>query len=141
VIEVVQFASAEAFDVTGIAKEGSYTHRLALERPPSRVEYETNAVNVTVEIAREELQRQFVKVPVQLVGATRGSVTPAEVDVSVEGPPEVVRTLRPDQIVPTADLHAAGLNTTSPGSAKVPVAVQLNDCRATAQPGLVVARW
>jgi hypothetical protein len=141
VVEVVQFANAEAFDVTGISREGVYTHTLALERPPVRVEYETKTVTVKVEIAHEELQRTFVKVPVQLVGATRGSVTPPEVDVKVEGPPDVVRSLRSDQIVPTADLRAAGVNAALPGSAKVPVTVELSGCRAAVQPEMVVVRW
>jgi len=141
VVEVVQFATADAFDVTGLAREGPHARTLALERPPARVEFDTKTVNVTVDIAREEMQRPFVKIPVQLVGAVRGSVTPAEVDVTVQGPPEVVRALRPDQIVPTADLHAAGVNAGAPGSAKVPVTVQLTGCRAVVQPEIVVARW
>jgi YbbR-like protein len=141
VVEVVQFANAEAFDVSGLSREGSFVHTLALERPPVRVEYETKTVSVTVQIAREELQRSFVKVPVQLVGAAHGTVAPSEVDVKVEGPPEVVRSLRSDQIIPTADLHALGVNTATPGSAKVPVTVELSGCRAAVQPGAVVARW
>jgi YbbR domain-containing protein len=141
VVEVMQFASAEAFDVGGLAREGSYSHMLALERPPARVEFETKSVNVKVEIAHEESQRRFVKLPVQLVGVTRGSLTPAEVDVTVTGPPDVVQTLRSDQIVPTADLRAAGVNTTAAGSARVPITVQVTGCKATLLPEVVVARW
>ena len=96
---------------------------------------------MTIEVAREEMQRVFVKVPVQLVGVARGAVTPAEVDVKVEGPPEVVRALRPDPIVPTVDLRSAGVSTATPGSTKLPVLVELESCRATVQPQLVVARW
>jgi hypothetical protein len=141
VVEVVQFANVEAFDVGGLAREGTYSHMLALERPPARVEFETKTVNVKIEIEREESQRRFVKVPVQLVGAARGSVTPAEVDVTVSGAPDIVQTLRSDQIVPTADLHAAGLNTTIAGSARVPITVQVTGCRAVVLPDVVVARW
>jgi hypothetical protein len=141
VVEVVQVANAEAFDVGALAKEGTYSHILALERPPARVEFDMKTVNVKVEIAREEGQRRFVKVPVQLVGAARGSVTPAEIDVTVEGPPDVVESLRPDQIVPMVDLRAAGVNTAAPGSARVPITVQVTGCRSVVLPEVVVARW
>jgi YbbR-like protein len=141
VVDVVQFARAEAFDVTGLDKEGRYDHILGLDRPPARVEFETQTVTVTVEVAREELQRIFVKVPVQLVGIPRGVLTPAEVDVKVEGPPELVRALRPEQVVPTVDLRAAGVPLTSPGSARLPVVIGLEGCRAAAQPQMVVIRW
>jgi hypothetical protein len=141
VVDVVQFARAEAFDVTGSAKEGVYERSLPLDRPPGRVEFETQTVTVKVEIAREELQRVFVKVPVQVVGVARGTVTPTEVDVRIEGPPDLVRSLRTDQVVPTVDLHSSGVNTQVPGSAKLPVMVELEGCRAGAQPQTVVVRW
>jgi YbbR domain-containing protein len=141
VIDVVQYARAEAFDVTGLQKEGEYQRTVAIDRPPSRVEFETQTATVKVEIAREELQRLFVKIPVQLVGLARGAVTPAEVDVRVEGPPEIVRALRTDQIVPTVDPKAAGANVTTPGSAKLEVKVELEQCKATIQPQIVVVRW
>jgi YbbR-like protein len=141
VVEVVQVANAEAFDVGGLSREGTYSHILALERPPARVEFDSKTVNVKVEIAREERQRRFVKVPVQLVGAARGTVTPSEIDVTVDGPPDVVESLRADQIVPTADLRAAGVNTSTPGSARLPVTVQVTGCRAVVLPEVVVARW
>jgi YbbR domain-containing protein len=141
VVDVVQFARAEALDVTGLSKEGSYERTLPLDRPPDRVAFETQTVTVKVEIAREEMQRIFVKVPVQLIGVARGTTTPPEVDVRVEGPPDLVKSLRPEQVVPTVDLHSAGVNTQSAGSAKLPVMVELEACRATVQPQTVVVRW
>jgi hypothetical protein len=141
VVDVVQFARAEAIDVTGLAKEGTYERVLPLDRPPGQVEFETQTVTVKVEIAREELQRIFVKVPVQLLGVARGTTTPPEVDVRIEGPPDLVRSLRTDQVVPTVDLHSSGVNTQSAGSAKLPVMVELEGCRATVQPQTVVVRW
>jgi YbbR domain-containing protein len=141
VVDVVQFARAEAFDVSGIAKEGSYDRALPLDRPPARVQYESPTVTVRVEIGHEELHRDFAKVPVQVVGVPRGTVVPAEVTVRVEGPPEIVRSLAPEQVVPTIDLHAAGVNTAQPGSAKLPVSVELEGCRATVQPQTAVVRW
>jgi len=141
VVDVVQFARADPFDITGINKEGPVDRSVAVERPPARVEFERQTVTVTVTLAREELQRTFVKVPVQLVGVPRGVVTPADVDIRVEGPPEVVRALRPEQIVPTVDLRSQAMNTAAPGSAKLPVTVELEGCRASVQPQVVVVRW
>jgi hypothetical protein len=96
---------------------------------------------VKVEVAREELQRIFVKVPVQVVGVPRAVLSPAEVDVKVEGPPELVRSLRPEQVVPTVDLRSSGLTLTSPGSGRLPIVVGLEGCQVTAQPQMVVVRW
>lgn len=141
VIDVVQFARAEAFDVTGLAKEGSYDRNLPLDRPPARVEYESPTVTVRVEIGHEELRRDFAKVPVQIVGVPRGTVVPAEVTVRVEGPPDIVRALTPEQVVPTIDLHSAGVNPSQSGSAKLPIMVELDGCRATVQPQTAVVRW
>ncbi|HMI89063.1 MAG TPA: YbbR-like domain-containing protein [Polyangiaceae bacterium] len=140
-VDVVQFARVAPFDVTGLDQEKIHEHVLALDRPPPRVEFTTQIVTVKVEVAREEMQRIFVKVPVQVVGVPRGVLSPAEVDVKVDGPPELVRTLRPEQVVPTVDLRSAGLTLTSPGSARLPVVVGLEGCRASVQPQMVVVRW
>jgi hypothetical protein len=140
-VDVVQFARAAPFDVTGLDQEKAHEHVLALDRPPPRVEFETQIVTVKVEVAREELQRIFVKVPVQAVGVTRAVLSPNEVDVKVEGPPELVRSLRTEQVVPTVDLRAAGVTVTSPGSARLAAVVGLEGCRATVQPQMVVVRW
>jgi hypothetical protein len=141
VAEVLQYARADAFDVAGIQKEGLYDRTLAIDRPPTRIEYDTQTAVVRIEVAREQIQRIFVKVPVQVVGTARGSAVPVEVDVRVEGPPELVRSLRAEQIVPTVDLKAAGVNLAAPGSAKLEVSVQIDQCRSTVTPKLVVTRW
>jgi hypothetical protein len=140
-VDVVQFARAAPFDVTGLDQEKEHEHVLAIDRPPPRVEFETQIVTVKVEVAREELQRIFVKVPVQAVGVARAVLSPNEVDVKVEGPPDLVRALRTEQVVPTVDLRSSGLTITSPGSARLPVIVGLEGCRATVQPQMVVVRW
>jgi hypothetical protein len=140
-VDVVQFARAAPFDVTGLDQEKEHEHVLAIDRPPPRVEFETQIVTVKVEVAREELQRIFVKVPVQAVGVPRAVLSPNEVDVKVEGPPDLVRALRTEQVVPTVDLRSSGLTITSPGSARLPVVVGLEGCRATVQPQMVVVRW
>ena len=140
-VDVVQFARAAPFDVTGLDQEKEHEHVLGIDRPPPRVEFETQIVTVKVEVAREELQRIFVKVPVQAVGVPRAVLSPAEVDVKVEGPPELVRSLRPEQVVPTVDLRSSGIALTSPGSGRLPVVVGLEGCRASVQPQMIVVRW
>ena len=140
-VDVVQFARVAPFDVTGLDQEKAHEHVLAIDRPPPRVEFETQIVSVKVEVAREEMQRIFVKVPVQAVGVPRAVMSPNEVDVKVEGPPELVRSLRPEQVVPTVDLRSSGYTLTSPGSGRLPVVVGLEGCRASVQPQMVVVRW
>jgi hypothetical protein len=141
VVEVLQYARADAFDVTGIHKEGIYDRTLAIDRPPTRVDYDTRTALVRIEVAREQMQRVFVKVPVEILGIARGSTTPPDVDVRVEGPPDLVRSLRPEQIVPTVDLKAASVNLTAAGAAMVEVAVRLEQCSAIVTPKLVKVRW
>ena len=94
VVDVVQFARAEAFDVTGIAKEGSEDRSPPARSPPARVEYATPTVKVRIEIGHEELRRDFAKVPVQVVGVARGVVVPAEVTFASRVRPDIVRSLR-----------------------------------------------
>jgi hypothetical protein len=77
-VETMQYARAEALDVTGIAKEGEIERSRTIEHAPSLVELESPTATVKVEIGREEMQRVFVKVPVQIVGATRGTVSPPD---------------------------------------------------------------
>jgi len=71
-VDVVQFARAAPFDVTGLDQEKAHEHVLAIDRPPPRVEFETQIVTIKVEVAREEMQRIFDKLPVQVVGVPRG---------------------------------------------------------------------
>jgi YbbR domain-containing protein len=140
-VETMQYARVEPFDVTGLAREGDYERTLPIERPQSRVELESPTAQVKVEIAREELQRVFTKVPVQIVGAARGTVTPPDVDVRVEGPPEIVKALRADQVVPTVDVRSgAGAPPVQP-PARLPVSAEIERCRVTLQPKVVVVRW
>ena len=71
VVEVVQVARAEPFTSRVSPKRGSHQRSLPLDWPPSRVTFASATVTVTIEVAREEMQRVFVKVPVQLVGVAR----------------------------------------------------------------------
>lgn len=138
-VEPIQFARADAFDVTNLSQAGTFTRTLAIDRPPARVTYDVQSVSAKVEIARETLTRRFVKVPVEVVGTHRASVSPKEVDVEVKGPPEVVNLLRPSQIVPVVEL--TGQNLSAPGSVLAPVKVELEGVAAQVIPHKVTVRW
>jgi YbbR domain-containing protein len=141
VVESMQYVRVEAFDVTGLGREGEEPRTLAIEHPPPLVDIDSPTVQVKVEIAREQLQRAFVKVPVQIVGASHGTVMPQYVDVQVEGPPDVVRALRPDQVVPTVDVGASGATPPPTSPARLPVSADVERCKVTVQPKMVVVRW
>jgi len=138
-VEPIQFARADAFDVTNLNQAASFTRTLGIDRPPARVSYDAQTVSARIEIARETLNRRFVKVPVEVVGPARATVSPKEVDVEVKGPPEAVNLLRPSQIVPIVDL--TGANLAAPGSTVAPVKVELEGITAQVIPHKVTVRW
>ena len=106
----MQHARADAFDVTGLTA-GKYTRQLAIDRPAGRVTYDVPSVSATVEIGREVVERPFTRVPVAVIGHASAKAQPAEVDVRLTCPPEVVRALRPEQIVPRVEVDRAGAST------------------------------
>jgi hypothetical protein len=134
---VVQHARADAFDVTGLTA-GSYTRQLqlAIDRP-GRLAYDASSVSATVEIGREVTERLFSRVPVALLGHANAKAQPAEVDVRLTCPPEVVRALRPEQIVPR--VQAAGA--ADHGSEAEPVELTIDQCEVHMTPSTVIARW
>ena len=135
-VAVLQHVRADAFDVKGLT-DGLYPRQLAVERPP-RVEFiEPASVIVTAEIARELAERLFPKLPVVVVGPAKGKTTPGEVDVQLVCPPEVVRGLRPEQVVPRVEVTSKEAT----GSQSLPVLVKLDRCEAYPRPKEVVARW
>ena len=143
-VEVMQFARLAAFDVSGLS-EGVYRRRIAIDDPPSRVAYtDPQSATVTVSIARRVSEVKFAKRPVVVVGATQAVVSPREVDVTVTGPPEVVRALREEQIVPRANLIGVeGLDVKQErhGSASVKVSVDVANAETEIQPPSVTVKW
>jgi hypothetical protein len=66
------------------------------------------------------------------------------VDVTVTGPPEVVRALRAEQVVPRADLtklSGVDLKTDKHGSAEVRLTAELAHAEAELQPPTVTVKW
>lgn len=135
-VMLIQRARADAFDVTGLT-EGKYSRQLAIDRPPGRVTFDAPSVAASVEIGREVAERPFTKVPVAVIGHTNAKAQPAEVDVRLACPPEVVRALRPEQIVPRVQVAA----TTEHGSDALPVQLVIDQCEVHVVPPSVIVRW
>jgi hypothetical protein len=136
-VMVLQHVRADAFDVRGLT-EGVYPRRLAIERSGSpRVTIEPTSVIVTAEVTREVAERVFQKLPVAVVGPPKGKTQPAEVDVRLVCPPDIVRSLRPEQIVPQVEVTSKEPS----GSQSLAVQVRIDKCDAYVIPREVVARW
>lgn len=132
----LQHARADAFDVNGLT-EGVYPRHLALDKPPGRVTFDTGNVLVTTEITREEVERPFPKLGVVVVGQPKAKTQPAEVDVRLVCPPEILRALRPEQVVPRVEERS----TAATGSESLPVIVEVDKCEAHVMPAAVIVRW
>ncbi len=136
-VMVLQHVRTDAFDVRGIAAAGQYPRQLALESPNPRLKLDPARVVVTADVTREVAERVFQRVPVVVVGPAKGRALPSEVDVRLVCPPELVRSLRPEQIVP----HVNVTSKDPAGSASLPIVVQLPNCEAFTTPRDAVARW
>lgn len=135
-VMVLQFIRADAFDVRGLT-EGTYPRNLAVERSNPRLKIEPTTVVVTAEITREVAERVFQKLPVAIVGIPKGKSTPPDVDVRLVCPPDIVRSLRPEQIVPQVEVTSKD----PAGSASLPVRVRIDKCDAYVIPKEVVVHW
>jgi hypothetical protein len=140
-IEVMQFLRLAAFDVSGLS-EGVHKRRVALDPPPTRVAVQgpMNAL-VTVTIARRVSEMRFASRPVEVIGIPGAHVVPRLVDVTVVGPPEVVRALRPEQVVPRATIPEDQRSKDKHGSAALKVTVDLISAEFEVQPPSVTVRW
>jgi len=135
-VVVLQHARADAFDVTGLT-EGTYTRQLAIDRPLARVVYDTQSVSATLEIAREVIERPFTKVPVAVLGHANAKAQPPDVDVRLSCPPEVVRSLRPEQVLPRVQVTSSAEH----GSDALPVAIAIDQCVVHVTPPSIIVRW
>lgn len=142
-VEVMQFARLAAFDVSGLS-EGVYRRRIAIDSPPSRTSYiGPQSAMVTVTIARRVSEAKFAKRAVEVIGVPSGITRPRTVDVTLIGAPEVVRSLRAEQVVPTVDLGKANINLKEQphGSLMLPVHVDIANAQAEVQPPQVDVKW
>ena len=134
-VMVLQHARAEAFDVHGLT-DGVYRRELAIDKHVG-LKYDVSEIKVTAEITREIVERPFTKLAVAVVGPPKGRTQPAEVDVRLICPPEVLRGLRPEQVVPTVEVKSKDAS----GSVSLPVVVNVDKCEAHVTPANVVVRW
>ena len=139
-VDVLQFARAAPFDVTGLT-EGTFRRALAIDRPPKLVEYDVETANATVEIARELLTKQLTGLKVEVVGLPRATTTPKLVTVKITGPAEELNQLLPEAVVPRVEPKAANLDTSVPGSAYLDVLVDVPRARVEASPPRVLVKW
>ncbi len=143
-VETMQFVRLAAFDVSGLT-EGVYRRPIAIDAPPNRMSYiGPKTATVSVVIARRVSEARFPKRPVEVLGVQNGTVSPRTVDITVIGPPEVVRALRPEQIVPRVDLSKLpGFDPEKMkhGSTTAKVVVELAQADAEIQPPSVNVKW
>lgn len=135
-VRVLQHLRADPFDVTGLT-EGRHVRHLALDRAPGRIKLTATAVDVTTEIAREVTQRVFPRVPVAIVGIVKAKAQPAEVDVRLVCPPEIINPLRPEQVIAAVTV----VSTLPSSSESLPVQVRIAGCEAAVVPPNVIVRW
>jgi YbbR domain-containing protein len=136
-VMVLQHVRTEAFDVRTITAEGQYPRPLAIERPSARLKIEPMSIIVTAEITREVTEVSFKKLKVAVVGTAKGKTNPTEVDVRLICPPDIVRSLRPEQIVPQVEITSKD----PAGSLSLPVAVRIDKCDAIVTPREAVTQW
>lgn len=135
-VMLVQRARAEAFEVGGLT-EGKYSRPLKIDPPPGQVTFDTQSVTAQVEIGRELVERLFTKLPVALIGHPNAKAQPADVDVRLVCPPEVVRALRPEQVVASVSIAALADH----GSDALPVQLTVDQCEVHVTPPSVIVRW
>jgi YbbR domain-containing protein len=139
VIDVIQYARAEAYNVSGLT-EGAHPRTLDLDPPPQQVVYSADRVTATVDIVREEHMVPFKNIPVEVVGAPKATTKPPTVIVKVRGSPDVVNSLQADQIVPRVELPS-DIDLTKPGSRFLTVTVDVAGATTDVDPPKVLVKW
>jgi hypothetical protein len=144
-VEVIQFARLAPYNVTGLTA-GVFPRRIAIDSPPDRVNFlGTPATTVVVEVKRRESEKLFSDLEVQVIGPPGARVLPQKVDVTVIGPPDVVRALKAEQIVPRVDLVAEqkwSPADSGSGSVSLPITVTLSGLLTTeVQPPEATIKW
>ncbi len=125
-----------AFDVRGLS-EGAYPRELPIVALPPRMKSDPSTVFVTATIVRETAERSFPRLAVVVVGNAKAKAKPAEVDVRLVCPPDLLRSLRPEQVVPRAEVTSKEAT----GSVTAPVEVAVDGCETHVTPSSVVLKW
>jgi YbbR domain-containing protein len=140
VLETMQAVRAEPFEISGLP-EGTHQRVISIDHAPPRVTYDIANTTVTIEIARKLMERVFRAVQVHVVGSSHATAFPPRVDVRVVGPPDVVKPLRQEQIVPQIDLKEIGANLAAPNSMAIPITFDIEGCKIFITPSTVIVKW
>jgi hypothetical protein len=141
VIDVMQFARAAPFDVSGMG-QGIHTQKLPLDKPPNLVTYDVDQVTASVDITRQLVTKTFPKLKVEVIGPTRATTRPTTVTVAVTGTAEDVNAIAAEVVVPRVEPRAAGNDVSKPGNDNLPVIVDLpKGVTAQVDPPKVVVTW
>ncbi|MSP23963.1 MAG: YbbR-like domain-containing protein [Myxococcales bacterium] len=139
VVKGLQLLRTEPFDIGGLG-EGSHTRSLSFATIPPRIELSETTCEATAEVTRQLVTRDF-DVKVLVVGLPRARTQPAIVRVSVEATAARAGSLRPDSVIARVEPDAATLDLSRPGSALLPVSVDVADANVTISPVRVLVRW
>ncbi len=140
IVDVMQYARAAPFDVTGLT-EGVYRRPLPLDKPPKLVNYDVESVIATVEIARELAKKEFANLRVEVVGLPRAVTTPPTVKVRLVGSNEDVNAVSPESLVPRVEPKSSGADVSKPGSAYLDVLLEVPNVKVVVDPPKVLVKW
>ena len=124
VVDVIQFARAAPFDVSGLV-EGEYRRPLALDKPPDLVSFDLESVSATIEITRQLANKQFPALKVEVIGFPRATTVPKTVSVVVNGMAEDIALLTAETVIARVEPKPDQADKTRPGSAFLDVLVDV----------------
>jgi len=139
-VMTMQYARAEAFDVSGLG-EGLHERQLKLDEPPDNVVYDQSTVTATVQIARKLASKEFDKIPINVVGIPRATTKPSHVHVTVTGPPERIEKLTQDDVVAVVRPLVPGSEIPPSGSVESPVIIDLPNVQYDLSHPNVLVTW
>lgn len=140
IVDVMQFARAAPFDVTGLT-EGQYRRPLPLDKPPKLVTYDVESVFATVEIARELAKKELANLRVEVIGLPRAVTTPPSVKVRLVGASEDINAISLDAVIPRVEPKSAGVDLAKPGSAFLDVLLEIPNVKVEINPPKVLVKW
>lgn len=102
-IEGISYLETAEIELSGLS-DGPTQRRVRLLRLPEHVMVEgDSSVTVSLEVVPERAERTLARVPVGAVGLAARAIRPAQVSVTLFGPPAVVQGIDPDSVLPFVD--------------------------------------
>lgn len=141
VVSTIQYARAEAFDVSGLG-EGRTTRRLRLDAPPEGASYSPRNVSATADVQVKLKRREFENVKVAVLGLPNAKTRPDGVDIILIGPPDKVDAIKPKALVPRVEPDKEDVDTSQTGNKQMTVLLELGDgVSANITPPRVLVTW